>query len=539
VSHGVNADLSTTPSAPRFAVALGVAEVSKTYPGTHALRSVSLAVAPGELHALVGGNGSGKSSLVKLLAGVEQADPGGTITVGGQTIDATRMTPAAARAMGLRFVHQDAGVFPDMSIAENLALGRAYQTGLAKRVKWRQLTARARQELAAVGLDCDPGDLLGRLGAARQTLVAIARALADLADNSERVLILDEPTAALPGHEAGALLGTLRRLTAGGLAVLLITHRLDEVVGVADRVSVLRDGRMVASLDGARLTEEQLVEHIVGRPLGTVFPEMPEPSSGEAALVVQNLTAGPLRDVSFTVRRGEVVGVAGLLGTGRTTLLRSIYGDMKMNAGQVLAGEHELTGHGHINHGHINHGHINHGHINHGPQDAIRAGVGYVPEDRKREAIFGDLSIRANMLLASVPEFWRRHGMAARQENTEAQRLIAEFGIKAPGVANPISALSGGNQQKAVLARWLRRRPALLLLDEPTQGVDIGARADIYRIIRAAVQTGTAVLMVASDFDELARVCDRVLVLRRGRIVAEVQPPDLDHEHLTHLAYQG
>ena len=190
----------------------------------------------------------------------------------------------------------------------------------------------------------------------------------------------------------------------------------------------------------------------------------------------------------------------------------------------MVAGDRELTGPGRAGHG---------------PPDAIRAGVGYVPEDRKREAIFGDLSVRANMLLASVPEFWRRYGMATRQENAEARDLVTRFGIKAPGTVNPISALSGGNQQKAVLARWLRRRPALLLLDEPTQGVDIGARADIYRIIRSAVEQGTAVLMVASDFDELARVCDRVLVLRHGRIVAEVQPPDLDHEHLTHLAYQG
>ena len=250
MSHGASASLSTPPSSPRSAVALGVGEVSKTYPGTHALRSVSLTIAPGELHALVGGNGSGKSSLVKVLAGVEQADQGGVIKVGGQEIDASRMTPAGARAMGLRFVHQDAGVFPDMSIAENLALGRAYETGLAGRVRWKQLIARSRRELEIVGLDCDPRDLLGGLGAARQTLVAIARALADLADESERVLVLDEPTAALPTHEARSLLDTLGRLTASGLGVLLITHRLDEVVGVADRVSVLRDGRMVTCVEG-------------------------------------------------------------------------------------------------------------------------------------------------------------------------------------------------------------------------------------------------------------------------------------------------
>jgi ribose transport system ATP-binding protein len=519
MSHSTDASHRKPPSSPRSAVALGVSEVSKTYPGTRALQGVSLSIRTGELHALVGGNGSGKSTLVKLLAGVEHADPGGTFAVGGQEIDAARMTPAAARAMGMRFVHQDAGVFPDLSIAENLALGRAYETGAIGRVRWKKLRARARKELEVVGLDCDPADLLGSLGAARQTLVAIARALADLTDDSKRVLILDEPTAALPSHEASALLETLARLTATGLTVVLITHRLDEVVGVADRVSVLRDGQMIASVDGRGLTEEQLIEYIVGRPLGAVFPEMPEPSGGQAALTVEHLTAGPLRDVSVTVRRGEVVGIAGLLGTGRTTLLRAIYGDLTPSSGRVLAGDRELSGHG--------------------PSEAIAAGIGYVPEDRKREAIFGDLSVQANLLLASTPEFWRPYGMAARQEKSEARTLVTRFGIKAPGTANPISALSGGNQQKAVLARWLRRHPALLLLDEPTQGVDIGARADIYRIIRAAVEQGTAVLMVASDFDELARVCDRVLVLRRGRIVTEVQPPDLDHEHLTHLAYQG
>lgn len=518
MSQGVTGDLST-PGAPAMAAALAVSEVSKTYPGTRALRSVSLSIMPGELHALVGGNGSGKSTLVKLLAGVEQADPGGTVAVGSQQLEAARMTPAHARALGLRFVHQDAGVFPDMSIAENLALGRAYETGAVGRVRWKALIARARRELEVVGLDCDPRDLLGSLGAARQTLVAIARALADMTDHSERVLILDEPTAALPSQEADHLLETLGRLTAGGLAVLLITHRLDEVVGVAHRVSVLRDGQMIACVEGEGLTEERLIEHIVGRPLGAVFPEMPEPSTDQAALTVENLTAGPLRDLSLTVRRGEVVGIAGLLGTGRTTLLRSIYGDLKPESGRVLIGRRRLSGRD--------------------PAEAIAAGVAYVPEDRKREAIFGDLSVRDNLLLASTPEFWRPYGMASRRENAEARGLVRTFGIKAPGTSNPISALSGGNQQKTVIARWLRRNPALLLLDEPTQGVDIGARADIYRIIRAAVEEGAAVLMVASDFDELARVCDRVLVLRRGRFIAEVKPPGLDHEHLTHLAYQG
>jgi ribose transport system ATP-binding protein len=215
-----------------------------------------------------------------------------------------------------------------------------------------------------------------------------------------------------------------------------------------------------------------------------------------------------------------VVGIAGLLGTGRTTLLRTIYGDIRPRSGRITIGGRELRGHR--------------------PSDAIRAGAGYVPEDRGREAIFGDLSVQANLLLASVPEFWRGYGMASRQEAAQARALLTRFGIKSAGTQIAISSLSGGNQQKAVLARWLRRHPALLLLDEPTQGVDIGARAEIYRIIRAAVEEqGTSVLMVASDFEELARVCDRVLVLRRGRVVAEVKPPSLAPDHLTQLAYQG
>jgi ribose transport system ATP-binding protein len=504
---------------PRSAQALRVAGVSKAYPGTQALSDVSLTVSPGELHALVGGNGSGKSTLVKVLAGVEHADPGGTFEIGGQQLEADRMTPVTARAMGLRFVHQDAGVFPEMSITENLALGRAYQTSWGH-VRWKRMVDKAREELRVVGLDCDPEDLLGSLGAARQTLVAIARALADLEYHTESVLILDEPTASLPSQEANALLATVRRLAAGGLGVLLITHRLDEVVGVADRVSVLRDGRMVACVEGAGLTEEKLVEYIVGRPLGAVFPEMPQPRDDEVVLTVAGLATGPLHGLDFAVGRGEVVGIAGLLGTGRTTLLRTIYGDIRPRSGRITIGGREMRGHS--------------------PSDAIRAGAGYVPEDRGREAIFGDLSVQANLLLASVPEFWRRYGMASRQETATARTLLTRFGIKAGGTQSAISSLSGGNQQKAVLARWLRRHPALLLLDEPTQGVDIGARADIYRIIRAAVaEQGTSVLMVASDFEELARVCDRVLVLRRGRIVAEVRPPGLSPDHLTHLAYQG
>jgi len=495
--------------------ALSTDGVSKTYPGMRALDDVSLQIYPGELHALVGGNGSGKSTMVKLLAGVEHADPGGTFTIGSHTVDAHRMTPAHARSLGLRFVHQDAGVFADISIAENLALGRRYETGLAGRVDWKKLRHDATKLLERVDLDCDPTAILSSLSASSQTLVAIARALADFEEETLSALILDEPTAALPAHEAHNLLAKLRVLASRGLAVLLITHRLDEIIGIADRVSAFRSGHLVGTVEGADITHDKLVELIVGRPLSAVFPEMPEPTEDAGdVLTVDRLSTGPLENLSFSIRRGEIVGVAGL-----TTLLRTIFGEVAPRGGTIAIAGRPLHAHS--------------------AGDAIASGIGYVPEDRGRDAVFNDLSVRDNLLAASIPKFWRWSGMSTKRETLEAGRLRTAFGIKAPDLSNPMSSLSGGNQQKAILARWLRLEPSLLLLDEPTQGVDIGARADIYAIVRKAVEAGASVLLVASDFEELARVSDRVIILRDGQLVAEVKAPDLDQHVLTELAYKG
>jgi ribose transport system ATP-binding protein len=519
-TSSTDAATEPTESAPSTsAVALSVTGLSKTYPGMQALKSLNLDIRSGELHALVGGNGSGKSTFVKLLAGVERADAGGEVTVGGRVVEATGMTPAIARSMGMRFVHQDAGVFGDISIAENLALGRGFSTGAGGRVRWKELRRDAEKLLSRVGLRCDPTAILSSLSASSQTLVAVARALADI-EESATILILDEPTAALPNDEAHKLLSTLRTLTTEGLAVLLITHRLDEVVGVADRVSAFRGGNLVGTVTGDDVTHDRLIEFIVGRPLSAVFPEMPEPKAdADDVLTIENLSAGILQDVSFTVRRGEIVGIAGLLGTGRTTMLRTIFGEYKPRGGSLTVLGRTLAGHS--------------------AHDAIARGIGFVPEDRKNDAVFNDLSVRENLVAAALPAFFGWSGMSKKRETEESARARKDFGIKSPDLENPISSLSGGNQQKAVLARWLRLKPALLLLDEPTQGVDIGARADIYAIIRRAVEEGASVLLVASDFDELARVSDRVIVLRDGRVAAEVKPPELDQHVLTQLAYKG
>lgn len=503
----------------RGPVVLQANHIFKAFGSTQALDDVSFEVRAGELHALLGANGSGKSTFVKILAGVEQADAG-EFLIRGERLGASRMKPSLARAAGLHFVHQDPGIFPHMSVAENLAIGRGYPRGFAGRINWRALRKRSIADLERAGLPISPDVAVGELNASTRTLVAIARALQDIEGGEGNVLVLDEPTSALPVKEVVSLLAALRRFTERGVAVLMITHHLGEIIGNADQVTVLRDGHLVADVDGKELTHDQLVHYIVGHALDEVEqPSAIEALAGEPLLKVENLTVGPLSDVSFTVNRGEVVGVAGLLGTGRSTLLRTLFGERLPVSGKITFKGQPLE--------------------IRNPRRAMAQSIGLIPEDRNGEASFSILNIQQNLLAASIPEFWKNLHMAHRKENVEARRLVTEFGVKTRSVLAPLSSLSGGNQQKVMIARWLRRSPELLLLDEPTQGVDIGARSDIYAIMRHAVDQGASVLLVVSDFEELAKVCDRVLVVRGGRIVGEVRPPNLDIKHLTDLAYAG
>jgi ribose transport system ATP-binding protein len=493
--------------------------VCKAFSGVQALTDARLDIGHGELHALAGANGSGKSTFVKVLAGVEHADAGELLFRGGQ-LAAADMTPPAARALGFRFVHQDPGVFPELSVAENLAIGRGYPTGLAGRIRWRQLRARSLEDLDKASLSIAPDAVLGELSAATRTLVAIARALQDVDLESGGVLVLDEPTSALPAKEAAELLDALQGFTARGLGVLLITHRLSEIVGVADRITVFRDGRTVADVDGKQISHAGLVELMIGRAVKETFATFAErapDTSKPPVLQVSGLGTGPLADVSLSVAAGEVVGIAGLLGSGRSTLLRTIFGEIAPRAGRIALEGTSLA--------------------MKDPATAMRLGIGYIPQDRGDEAAFLDQSVMANLLAASTRHFWRGTHMSARLERTEARRLIGEFGIKTRSESELLFTLSGGNQQKVMIARWMRRQPRLLLLDEPTQGVDVGARADIYEMIRAAVERGAAVLLVVSEFDELASVADRVLVLRDGRIATEVTGPNIDADRLTDFAY--
>ena len=446
--------MSTSATAQRDRpVALRVSHLSKTFPGTRALQDVGLEVRRGEIHALVGGNGSGKSTLIKILAGVYSADPGGEIEVGGQTYSADHFTPALAKAAKLHFVHQNPAIFPDLTVSENVAVGRGFETAGGTHIKWKAVHERTRRLLERFQIKATPETPVGALRPADRTMVAIARALQDQEGEHDGVLVLDEPTASLPASEVDLLLTALRRYAAEGQTIIFVTHRLDEVLNIADRVSVLRDGRHVGTVDAAGLDEAKLIELIVGRPLDRVFPEMPEVHADRVALEVRHLSGGPIRDVSFKLLGDEVLGIAGLLGSGRSELLRMIFGAHPIASGEVLLDGRPVR------------------FAN--PGQAMKAGVAFVPEDRLAEAAFADMSVRENVSAGQVAKYFSglflRHG----RERADAQASIKDFFIKATSDVQPLATLSGGNQQRVVVARWLRRSPKILLLDEPTQGVDV------------------------------------------------------------------
>lgn len=496
--------------------ALCVTALSKTFPGTRALRAVSLAVRRGEIHALLGGNGSGKSTLVKVLAGVHPGDAGGTIEVGERPSD--RWSPPTAKAAGVRVVHQDLAVFEDLTVAENLAVGLGFETGRTGGIRWRALHRHADAVLRRFHIDAAPGMPVRDLRPSDRTMLAVVRALQDQEGRHHGVLVLDEPTAALPDADAQRLLSALRRYAAAGHTIVVVSHRLDEVLSIADRVSVMRDGALVATLDAHGVTEERLVELIAGRVRRPVLSASVTPRLEKAILEVRDLAGGPVAAASFELRAGEVLGVAGLAGAGGPELLRMLFGADAVDAGRISFLGHSVRFRT--------------------PRDAVRAGIAYVSAQRSTEGVFPALSIRENLTAARFRTYWRRLRLDHRDEREDATRSIEAFSIKTPSDQGPMATLSGGNQQKVVLARWLQQRPRVLLLDQPTQGVDVAARAQIHGFIRAAAHEGTAIVVVSSDFEELALLSDRALVLDSGRIVAELHRPHIDRHRLTTLAYQ-
>lgn len=496
-----------------------VRNLSKVFPATVALNDVSLDILPGEVHGLVGGNGSGKSTLIKILAGVYQGEPGGTIEVGDTTIDAARISPETAHRLGIRVVHQDLGVFPDLTLAENLSLGHGFDTGFGGRVRWSRIRARTWELIERFEIPGTPRTLVRDLSRAGRTQVAIARALQDQEEDSSGLLILDEPTTALPAHEVELLLASLKRYASAGQSILYVSHRLQEMLDLTDRVTVLRDSRVQDTFRTTAIDEVDLIRAIIGADVDLAAVHETTVRPGNDVLTVRGMSAGPVNDASFSVKAGEIVGVAGLLGSGRTELLRAIFADMPIDAGTI-----ELDGVA-----------VRWRH----PTDAMRAGVAFVPEDRIEESTFLDQPVYANIAIGDLSTYWRGLRLRDRRMRSDGVSLMAQFTVKSASERALMTTLSGGNQQKVVLARWMRRRPQLLLLDEPTQGVDVGARSEIYALVRKAVEDGMAVIVVASDFEELLLLADRIIVLKEGRLVGDIPRDRLTLDSLTQITHSG
>ncbi|MGD9635970.1 MAG: sugar ABC transporter ATP-binding protein [Pirellulales bacterium] len=503
-------------------MALRVADVEKFFGATHALRGVSLDLNRHEVHGLVGENGCGKSTLVKVLSGVHQADTGWIEGGDGERISAEDVSPAAARDMGVTVVHQEAPIFPSMSIEDNLSLGRRYPTRMG-RVDRGAIRRQAQEVIDHYEIPADPKTPAHELNPAVRAMVAIARALRDSAHRDRGILILDEPTAGLNEFEADDLLQAVARYAGEGQAVMLVSHRLDEIVGACKRVTVMRDGAVVQTVDGGGIDRGNIVRLMVGSDLAKEYEadtaRSAEASSNPVALRVEGLSSELLHHVSLEAHQGEILGLAGQLGAGCSELLRIAYGIAPFSAGKITVADRELKP----------------GRFG---GRALADLIGYVPADRPGEGMFAGRSVRENLGIAENRRYWRGGVFRRAQENRDSEALIEQFRIKTANAGEPMTSLSGGNQQKVVMARVMRRERPLLLLDEPSQGVDVGARADIHRSIRETADVGAAVVIVSSDMEELVRLCDRVVVFVDGRVAGQIEKRDLDREMLSNSIHQ-
>ena len=478
--------------------------LDKSFGGTHAVDDVSLTVERGQTLALLGENGAGKSTLIKLLAGVYQPDRG-DILLDGRPIDHRR------DRRRLAFIHQDHGLIDSMTVAENIALvgGYARRLGL---IDWRVTRETARRALEQVGLPVDRTLTVSELSRTERSLVAIARALAMDVD----LLVLDEPTASLPAADVDRLFDALRRLRARGVGMIYVTHRIDEVFRIADRVAVMRDGRLVAGGDVAETTVSELVQAIVGRPLSDVFVRAPRPRP-EPLLELRGVQLGHLKPVSFSVMAGELVGLAGLRGAGHQLLGRALAGAIPLLSGEISirGGLVRLTS----------------------PREAIAAGVVFITSNRQEESLAPNLSVRENLFLNPSMRGRRPFNfLLHRSEGRQALDLIRQFYVRPPDPERVIATLSGGNQQKCVLARGLATPSPVFVLEEPTQGVDVGAKAEIYALMKDALSSGCCMVILSSDFEEIAHVCNRALIFNRGRMVAELSRDEISLPRLIELA---
>ena len=486
---------------------LELLNVSKGFPGVQALTDVTVRVLPAEIHALVGENGAGKSTLMKILSGAYRRDAG-RILLDGQEIEID--SPRQALQHGIVTIYQESNLAHELSVAENIYLGRLpLKAGLW--VRWSQLYDNTQVLLDQLGASFTPRTPVKELSPAQRQMVEIAKALSI----SARVIVLDEPTAALTGREVDVLFDVIRRLRDRGVSTIFISHRLAEVFAIADRVTVLRDGCWVSTNRVQDVTEDTLVMHMVGRQVENLYARKAA-QPGPIILRVRNLSGKGFHNVSFDLRSGEIVGLFGLVGSGRTEMVRALFGAEPPASGTV-----ELLGNPHKPRS---------------PKDAIRTGLALAPEDRKLEGLVLDLPVRANISLPNLRQVTRLSFISARRERSMANHFVQALDIRCPSVETPAQSLSGGNQQKVVIAKWLAREPRILILDEPTRGIDVAGKAEVHHLMGNLAAQGVGILMVSSDLPEVLGASDRILVMREGTLAGELPRQQASEEMVMHLA---
>ena len=486
---------------------LRLEKITKSFPGVMALKDVDFSLNEGEIHALVGENGAGKSTLIKVIMGIHKPDSG-QIYLRGKRIRIN--DPNHARELGISAIHQEIAVFPDLTVLENLFMGwEMVRRGF---IDWKGMRKFAEEKMKEYMIELPLDSELGELSTAQQELVQILRALLQNA----RILIMDEPTAALTTEETEILFSDMENLKRNGVSMIYISHRLEEVFRISDRVTVLRDGKRIFTKNVSEITPAELVEGVIGRRIETFYPKK-KVDVGDTILEVKNLNfANVVRDVSFTLREGEILGIAGLLGSGRSTTAKLIFGILKPDSGMVKVAGKMLK--------------------LKDPISAVRSGIAYVPEDRHRQGLILPESIRFNISLPNLPIIPRRFLVDLSKERQIAEEMIRTLDIRTPSSEFLTMNLSGGNQQKVVLAKWLFRDSRILILDEPTQGIDVGAKNYMYNLMVELAKRGKGILFISSELHELLGMCDRILVMRKGRIVGEFKREEFDEEKIINLA---
>ncbi|WP_312856571.1 sugar ABC transporter ATP-binding protein [Phytoactinopolyspora halotolerans] len=485
--------------------------VSKAFPGVRALHEVNFDLTSGEVHALVGENGAGKSTLMKVLAGIHRPDAG-TIRVDGRTVEIDG--PQAAQDLGISIIHQELSLMPDLTIAENIYIGRERRRGLGFFVDEKDLNRRAGELFERLGIVLDPRSRVGDLLVAQQQVVEIAKALSFDA----RILIMDEPTAALTESETETLFRLIRDLKQHGTGIIYISHRLEELKAVADRITVMRDGTYIDTLPAAETDLRHVISLMVGRQIRDETRPRPKTSATETVLQVRGLsTKRLLRDVGFDLRKGEILGFAGLMGAGRTEVARAVCGADKADAGEIILHGKPVA-------------------IN-SPAEAAQLGIGYLSEDRKRFGLMLDQDVHFNILISSVQQYANATGLVRdEQARLESQRYVDTLKIKTPSIRQRTKNLSGGNQQKVVIAKWLLRDCEILIFDEPTRGIDVGAKEEIYDLLNSLAEQGKSIIMISSELPEVLRLAHRIVVMCEGRVTGILDNADADQEVLMDYA---